>query len=126
MQSNSKPELPADLDSIVRVVHEAVRAYKQSLGEAVPPPWDEAPDWMRESTHAAVLAGIEDPQAPPSAQHEAWLAEKKAAGWRYGPVKDPQEKTHPCMVPYEQLPDSERRKDALVQGVVDALGGPIN
>ena len=31
-------------------------------------------------------------------------------------MKDPAAKTHPCMVPYADLPESQRRKDALVSG----------
>lgn len=120
-----KPSETCDLETIARVAHEAVRAYKQARGEDVPPPWEEAPAWMHESTHAAVAARIEDPQAPPSTQHDAWLEEKQAAGWRYGPVKDPEAKTHPLMVAYDELPTSERRKDLLIQSVVDALSGPI-
>jgi len=114
------------LEAIARVAHEAVRAYKQAWGQDVPPPWDDAPDWMHESTRAAVEARLTDPNAPPSAQHEAWLEEKKAAGWQYGAVKDPDAKTHPLMVPYEQLPDSERRKDALMQAVVDSLSKALD
>lgn len=48
-------------------------------------------------------------------------AEKQAAGWRYGAVKNAEAKTHPLMVPYAELPAAERRKDALIQTIVDAL-----
>ena len=110
-----------DRENIARVAHEAIRAYKEARGEDAPPPWDEAPAWMHESTRAAVTARLEGPLAPPSAQHEAWLEEREATGWRYGPVKDPDGKTHPLMVPYDRLPVSERRKDALMLAVIDAL-----
>ena len=110
-----------DPAAIARVAHEAVRAYKQALGQDVLPPWDDAPEWMHEATLVAVKDRLTNPTAPPSAQHEAWLAQKQAAGWRYGKVKDAEAKTHPLMVPYAELPDAERRKDALIQTVVDAL-----
>ena len=35
--------------------------------------------------------------------------------------KDAKKKTHPMMMPYGDLPEFERRKDALVNAVVDAL-----
>jgi len=118
---NDAGEAPADAQLIARVAHEAVRAYKQALSQDTLPAWEEAPAWMHEASLAAVRDRLADPDAPPSAQHEAWLAEKQAAGWRYGAVKDAEAKTHPLMVPYEALPEAERRKDALIQAIVDAL-----
>lgn len=34
-------------------------------------------------------------------------------GWRYGPVRDREAKTHPDMVPYDELERRERDKDAV-------------
>ena len=31
--------------------------------------------------------------------------------WRYGPEKNSEKRTHPCLVPYEDLPAPEREKD---------------
>lgn len=36
---------------------------------------------------------------------------QRQAGWRYGPRKDNDAKTHPCLVPYAQLPPDEQDKD---------------
>ena len=119
--SQPQPETANEMEIIARVAHEAMRAYKRALGEDEIPAWDEAPDWMHESTLTAVRDRLADPDAPPSAQHEAWMVEKRSAGWRHGPVKDAEAKTHPMMIPYEELPDTERRKDALIQAVIDAL-----
>lgn len=114
--------MPAtDPDTIARVVHEAVRGYKAGLGEDALPGWDEAPDWQRESTRAAVQFRLAHPDPAPAAQHDQWMREKQAAGWRWGPDKDLDAKTHPLLVPYDRLPDTERRKDALIAAVVQAL-----
>lgn len=43
--------------------------------------------------------------------HEVWAQGRIAEGWRYGERRDDQLKTHPCLVPYEQLPESEREYD---------------
>ncbi len=40
--------------------------------------------------------------------HEVWAENKLKEGWRYGEVLDYEKKTHPSLVPYEQL--SERQK----------------
>ena len=45
------------------------------------------------------------------AVHDTWAAERISAGWVYGPERNDAEKTHPCLVPYEDLPDSEREYD---------------
>ena len=43
--------------------------------------------------------------------HEIWASERLAQGWTYGPARDDKTKTHPCLVPYEALPESEREYD---------------
>jgi hypothetical protein len=111
----------AALEAIARVVHESVRAWAQGAGDASIPSWSRAPRWMKTSTMEAIRFRRNNPGAPASAQHDQWLAEKKAAGWRKGKVKSAVRKTHPLLVPYEELPLYERRKDALVGAVIDAL-----
>ncbi len=49
------------------------------------------------------------------------MAQKVAEGWVWGPVKDPAQKQHPCIVPYLNLPIAQRRKDALFYAIVGAL-----
>ena len=43
--------------------------------------------------------------------HEVWAKNRMAEGWTYGPVRDDALKHHPCLVPYEDLPESEREYD---------------
>ncbi len=43
--------------------------------------------------------------------HEVWANNRIAEGWRYGPVRDDAQKKHPCLIPYEQLPESEKDYD---------------
>ena len=43
--------------------------------------------------------------------HEVWSAGRMADGWRYGEVRDDARKTHPCLVPYEELSESEKEYD---------------
>jgi len=43
--------------------------------------------------------------------HRAWAAGRIAEGWTYGPRRDDQARTHPCLVPYDQLPESEKQYD---------------
>ena len=43
--------------------------------------------------------------------HEVWAHDRIAEGWTYGPERSDTTKRHPCLVPYEQLPESEKRYD---------------
>lgn len=43
--------------------------------------------------------------------HEVWAENRKAQGWSYGPKRDDEKLLHPDMVPYSQLPESEKEYD---------------
>lgn len=43
--------------------------------------------------------------------HEVWSQNRMNEGWTYGPVRDDEKKTHPCLVAYEDLPESEKDYD---------------
>lgn len=43
--------------------------------------------------------------------HEIWAAGRIAEGWVYGEVRDDARKTTPCLVPYAELPESEKEYD---------------
>jgi hypothetical protein len=54
-------------------------------------------------------------------EHRRWMEEKLKGGWQYGPIKDPVKKTHPCLVPWEDLPEDEREKDRQAVRVIPEL-----
>lgn len=43
--------------------------------------------------------------------HEVWAAGRMADGWKYGATRNDEQKTHPCLVTYEELPESEKEYD---------------
>jgi len=43
--------------------------------------------------------------------HDIWARQRLADGWRFGPRRDDAKKEHPCLVPYEDLPESEKVYD---------------
>ncbi len=45
--------------------------------------------------------------------HQDWVEAYEKNGWRYGPERDVEKRTHPDMVPYDQLGQLERDKDAV-------------
>ena len=106
---------------IARVAHLINAAYCASLGDTSQTSWEDAPEWQRESAVNGVNMHLTNPDATPEQSHESWLAQKVEAGWVYGEVKDADAKTHPCCVPYAELPAEQKAKDYLFRGVVHAL-----
>ncbi len=45
--------------------------------------------------------------------HENWVAQRISEGWAYGEKRDDAKKTTPCMIPYSELPDSEKEYDRV-------------
>lgn len=43
--------------------------------------------------------------------HEVWAQNRINDGWTYGPVRDDARKQHPCLIPYEELPEREKDYD---------------
>lgn len=108
-------------EQIAKVCHEVNRALCLAFGDTSQQPWDDAADWQRDSAFKGVEFAIANPDAPTSAQHDAWSADKLADGWKFGPVKDAEKKEHPCLVPFDQLPPEQQAKDYLFKAVVSTL-----
>ena len=103
--------------------HDANRHYCNTLGDTSIDHWESAPEWQRESA----LKGVEGALRgnTPEQSHESWLEEKRRTGWKYGPVKDPEKKEHPCFRPYSELPEEQKRKDAIYLNVVRAMASAL-
>lgn len=43
--------------------------------------------------------------------HDVWAQARMEQGWTYGEKRDDQLRKHPCLVPYEELPESEKLYD---------------
>ncbi len=43
--------------------------------------------------------------------HDVWAFQRFQDGWKPGPRRDDARKEHPCLIPYDELPDSERVYD---------------
>jgi hypothetical protein len=115
---------PIQIEYIARGAHEVNRSWCQLTGDHSQVPWEEAPDWQRDSARKGVMSVLRGEHSP-QASHESWMAERAAQGWTYGAVKDPVAKTHPCMVAYDALPPEQQYKDTLFVEVVRALADEL-
>ena len=104
-----------------KAAHEANRVLCLALGDTSQPKWEDAPEWQQSSATNGVKMILDNPATTPEQSHEGWLAEKTATGWKYGPVKNPETKEHPCFVPYGELPENQRLKDEMFGLVVRAV-----
>jgi hypothetical protein len=106
---------------VAKVAHEVNRAYCEALGDTSQPTWEDSPDWQRGSAILGVRFHRENAGASPEDAHNEWLKEKELDGWKWGEVKEPEKKLHPCCVPYSALPVEQRAKDYIFRGIVHAL-----
>lgn len=110
-----------NIENIAKAAHELNKAYCESIGDNSQPSWDDAPEWQKSSAINGVTFHLNNPDATPSASHESWLKQKTEEGWKYGEVKNPETKEHPCFVPYEQLPNEQKAKDYIFRQTIHSL-----
>jgi hypothetical protein len=109
------------ITTIAMACHEAIRVWRMSYGDYSQQHWNEAEEWQRQRAIDGVLFRLDFPGTKHDAQHNAWMQDKINEGWKYGEVKDDEKKTNPFIVPFEQLPESLQKKDALFCAIVYAL-----
>ena len=59
-------------------------------------------------------------------EHLRWCWDKILNGWVYGEMKDSLKKTHPSIIPYDDLDESEKEKDRELVRLIPALLKDIN
>ena len=109
------------IEKIAQVAHEVNKAYCEAMGDNTQTSWADAPAWQKESAVLGVMFHVENPDAGANASHNSWMKQKVDTGWKYGEIKDPENKLHPCIVPFDQLPKEQQAKDFLFRQVVHSL-----
>lgn len=110
------------IERIAEICHEVNRGLCEALGDDSQTKWALAPEWQRMSAINGVEAVAND-GPDPQMSHSGWMAEKQADGWVYGAFKSEAAKTHPCMVPFEDLPPEQQLKDHLFTTTAKVLLG---
>ena len=125
-------------DLIAAAIHETWHALSVEQGWKMQPHLDKPyaalaePDKednraaARRMTTVLAAAGLKltptGPAVPPEAlesrmetlaeaEHNGWMAHRAATGWTYGATRDDAAKRHPSMIPYADLPETEKEKD---------------
>lgn len=113
-----------EIECIAQSAHEMNRAFNRLMGDSSYPAWHSAPEWMKGSAKTSVMLIAEHDTAPQQL-HDLWVASKVADGWTLGSVKDFTNKIHPCLIPYDQLPEEHRIKDEMWISHVKIMLGAI-
>lgn len=112
---------PVYLEKIAKVCHQANKAFCEANDDFSQKDWEQAETWQKDSAMLGVNFRIGNSDAGHDAQHNSWMKQKVDDGWIHGETKDPVAKTHPCIVPFDQLPKHQQQKDALFCAIVDAI-----
>lgn len=118
------PNQEEDIDTVMAIAeaaYEAIRPLQRHLGDPVNPPWAEAGRHLKDSILDGVRAILRGEVTEPGDSHRNWLAFKESEGWTYGDVKDFEAKTHPCIVPFDELPEHQQVKNHLFFNVVTTM-----
>lgn len=109
------------IEKIAKICHEVNKAYCEALGDNSQVSWEDAPQWQKDSAIAGVELHIANSGAGPDESHKSWYDLKLSEGWVFGAVKDPVLKTHPCMVPFADLPCEQQAKDYIFRQIVHSV-----
>lgn len=120
VSSLKSPDYEKLIETLARTAHEANRVFCMHIGDNSLKPWDETPENIKMSAINGVVFFLEK-KATPQEQHAEWSKFKMEQGYVYGEVKDDEKKTHPCLVPYEELPAFQQAKDKLFQDSIRSM-----
>jgi len=98
-----------------KFVYDAARlAAQASSAPIVPVPWDEREDAFREQFLSVIERQCSEQRSKsPEELHGSWMQSYFLMGWVYGDKYDRENKIHPDLVPYAELGQLERDKDAV-------------
>lgn len=120
-ENMSGKELTGSIILIACMAHETNRAYCEANGDFSIPEWESAPQWMVQSAIDGVGHVLSNPEVTPEESHKNWMAQRIRDNWVYGKEKNVELKMHPSLVPYSELPQTEKVKDHLFVSTVKTM-----
>lgn len=100
-----------NIDQIAEICHEANRAICEASGDMSQVSWGQTSEDIRMSALAGIRGVLSNPRVTPEEHHQTWVDYKIAHGWKYGESKNAELKTHPLIVPFEELLITDKIKD---------------
>jgi len=117
-----------DFETITKFIYEAARKEAEwSKRSIVPEAWEDRDEKFKKQMIDVVRRYIESDQLPsPEEAHNSWMKAYLDMGWKYGEARDTEKKTHPDLLPFDQLPRDERDKDAIFLSLVWLVKSLLN
>lgn len=108
---------------IAQIIYEATRLEAEwSKRSIVPEVWEKRDDKFRKQFVEIIEKYLLQDKLPtPEEAHDSWMQSYLDMGWKYGKTRDVDKKTHPDMLPFYELPQDERDKDAIFLAIVWAI-----
>lgn len=101
-----------EIEACTAAAYEVHRQFCKGMGDFSHVPYESLPNDLKEVARNATI-GIVTLGFTSEQSHEAWVSHKRSQGWIRGEEKDAVKKTHPCLVPFKELPFEQQAKDDL-------------
>lgn len=109
------PQTDEERDFPFAAFEEAWSAYNYACTTAFPSDGQTYYPKLIDLQHISLPSGYEElREAIAENAHDMWARERQSEGWSYGPKRDDAKLETPDMVPYSELPDSERQYDRVM------------
>lgn len=108
------------INHICKLCHDANNELMVANGETPQGAWDTLDDHLKQMTRDSVQVIINDPTITAEDIHNTWMDNKRRDGWVYGTTKDATKKTHPLMIPFDEMNDIDKAKDQSFIDIVNS------
>ena len=113
------------VDQVAKICYSACKSLQQELEDTNynPVTWDESPAQLKKNCITGVQYVINNIDKPELDRllHENWLEIKQSQGVKYGKKYDYEKKTHPLMLEYNKLPESQRLEYRMFVNIVKSV-----
>jgi len=106
-------------EEIAKIIHSATCNLNRMDGSKVEN-WENLTEFQRENAKNAVKKIYSEPSRTPEALHNLWMEPLIKDGWTCGEY-DHTSKTHPSILPFEELSDTEVLKDYIWYHLTEAF-----
>jgi hypothetical protein len=112
---------PAKIEALAAKIHDENKAYCESIGDFSQLQWRDTNYWYQFGVVKAIIEFRNNPNLSTVEFHSLWANDKVENGWVYGKKFDIEAKTHPDLVSYAELPETQKIKYQMLKDA--ALSG---